>query len=227
MSKIKKLHIDIVSDLACPWCYIGFKRLQKAITKLRDDYDISHRWLPYELFPTFPPNGVERKHHMASLFGSHAKAKSILSNIARVGREEGLELNFDRIAVSVNTYRLHRILWKAHESNTQDEVAIAFFEAFFVKGINLADEGNIITLMQDFGWSKAQTIDFLHGSEGEKFVNAEKKKSLQLGIRSVPYYILNSEHGISGAQTTTVFESCIREFAHSSTQEFESHIIIH
>lgn len=106
------VQIDIISDLVCPWCYIGRKRLAEAIAGL-PDLETHIRWQPFELFPRIPVAGVDRHSQMADVFGSAQRRDTIFAQVAQAGQGEGLDFRFDTIPVSPNTFPLHRLLWKA------------------------------------------------------------------------------------------------------------------
>lgn len=218
MTTIKKLHIDIIADIACPWCYIGMHRLERAIANVRDTIEVTHRWVPFELFPALPAHGMERTRHMISLFGSRSKMKSVFDHVQEVGRNEGIELNFDRITVSINTFDLHRLIWKAAHYQNQHEVAKAFFTAFFTEGINLAERESIVAVMTRVGWTPQQTHQFLNSNEGAAEVISERQLNMSRGVTAVPHYIINHHYSITGAQPINVFEELLIKASASQHQ---------
>ena len=110
-----KLKIDIVSDVVCPWCVIGFKNLQKAMIELQKEIEFEINWKPYELHPEIPENGYDKKLYMQQKFGDHAGSFSPYKQIEELGKELGFEFNFSKSERIPNTFRAHRLLWKARE----------------------------------------------------------------------------------------------------------------
>ena len=209
---MKPVHIDIISDLVCPWCYIGRKRVGDALAQW-PQLPVQIQWQPFELFPQLPPAGVERQAHMAQLFGSAQKRDAIFAHVAAAGRADGLDLKFRGITVSPNTFDLHRLVWKAYPAGFQDDLVNAFFRAFFTQHRDLSQPATLIDIMAAFGWSAAATRRFLDTDEGRAEVQARRLLYRQFGVSSVPFYIINNTLTISGAQPTDVFVAAIRKAA--------------
>jgi len=206
------VQIDIISDLVCPWCYIGRKRLAKAVALL-PDLETRIRWQPFELFPAIPLTGTERHTQMTAVFGSAQRRDGVFTQVAEAGRAEGLDLRFDTIPVSPNTFALHRLLWKADQEGFQDELAEALFHAFFTDNRDLTQADQLSDLLEPFGWSPAQTRQFLASDEGREITRDRQRLYRYIGITSVPTYIFNNQLTLVGAQPPEQFARAINRAA--------------
>lgn len=193
------VQIDILSDLVCPWCYIGRRRLSEALT-LMPAVETRIRWQPFELFPQIPVSGVERHAHMAQVFGSARRRDAIFAQIAHTGQAEGLALRFDTIRRSPNTFSLHRLLWKAGQEGYQDSLALALFQAFFTENRDLTQPDQLAAVLELFGWSTTQLDRFLLSDEGAATVRHQQRLYRLAGITSVPTYLFNNQVILVGAQ---------------------------
>ena len=137
--------IDVVSDVVCPWCFIGKRRLEKAVA-LVPDIAVEVRWRPYQLAPDLPAAGIPRDQYLTQKFGSLDRVKANFARIAAVGAEDGIDFAFDRITVSPNTLNAHRLVLWARSGGHQDAVVEALFNAYFVEGRNLADISTLIEI---------------------------------------------------------------------------------
>src|SRR6187399_1680124 len=125
------IQIDVVSDVVCPWCYIGKRRLEKAIDAVSDQFDFEVNYHPFELNPTIPQEGLNQKEYLTSKFGGKARYDQLIGNTTSVAASEGLAFNFNKQAISPNTRNMHRIIRLAAEHGRQKQVVEAFFKAYF------------------------------------------------------------------------------------------------
>src|ERR1017187_2103218 len=116
------LHVDILSDLICPWCYVGKRRLEKAIAAPDRQHEVRVRWLPFQLNPTMPNEGISRRDYRIKKFGSWERSQELDAKVVAVGKEEGIHFAFDRIERTPNTLDAHRLIWLADEQGVQDAV---------------------------------------------------------------------------------------------------------
>jgi predicted DsbA family dithiol-disulfide isomerase len=161
------LHIDIYSDVICPWCYVGKRRLEQAL-KAWDGVPVNIRWRPFQLNPTMPRNGMDRRQYLDAKFGGSAAAQAIYDQVSRAGAEEGIPFAFERIARTPNTFAAHRLIWLAGHQGKQDEVVEMLFRQYFLEG---GDIGNIETLAQaaaDTGLDRATIKIFLASNGGSR-----------------------------------------------------------
>jgi len=204
------LHIDIYSDVICPWCYVGKRRLERAL-KTWDGVPVDIRWRPFQLNPTMPHNGMDRRQYLDAKFGSSAAAQTIYDQVSKAGTEEGIPFAFERIARTPNTFVAHRLVWLAGYQGKQDEVVEMLFRRYFVEG---GDIGKIETLSQaaaDAGLDRAAVETFLAGDGGIEAVQAEEAAGHHMGIRSVPYFVVNGVNALSGAQPPEQFLAAFRQ----------------
>jgi len=210
-----KITIDIVSDVVCPWCYIGKRRIEKAMTQLSDQFEFEVSYLPFELNPTTPSAGLNQKDYLTKKFGSEEKYNQITQHVTAIAAEEGLSFDFEMQKVSPNTRDAHRILWYAKREGKQLALKEAFMNAYFEKGVDLTKRENLIELSEKAGLSPEKVSTLLNSEEGLVEVIQSEELNHQRGISGVPYYIINNQYGISGAQTADVF---VRAFSEIGSQ---------
>ena len=187
--------IDVWSDPICPWCFIGKRRLAKAVEGL----DVQVVWRPFQLNPQMPREGMPRAAYRAAKFGSLDRSRELEARVADVGRDEGIAFAFDRIATTPNTFDAHRVLRRALRTGAQDVVAEALFRAYFLEGRDLGDPA----VLADLGGGP------LAGDEEAEEVRREEAEGRALGIQGVPFFVIDRRLGLSGAQPADVLRSAI------------------
>ena len=195
----RALRVHVYSDVICPWCYVGKRRLERAL-KAWDGVPVNIRWRPFQLNPTMPRNGMDRRQYLDAKFGSPAAAQAIYGQVAAAGVEEGIPFAFERIIRTPNTFAAHRLIWLAGHHDKQDEMVDMLFRQYFLEG---GDIGTIETLSQaaaHAGLDRAAIETFLAGDEGGEAVQEEEAAGHRVGIRSVPYFVFNGAKALSGAQ---------------------------
>lgn len=200
-----KIKVDVVSDVVCPWCYIGKRRLEKAIDSLQDKYDFEITYHPFELNPGMPLEGVNQKEYLSAKFGGAEQYEKITSRTVSVAAEEGLQFDFNKQKVSPNTRNAHRIIQYAQQEEKQPEVKEAFMKAYFEDGVDLSKKENLTDVAVKAGLSKENVDKLLSGNDGLAEVVHAEQELQKLGITGVPFYIINSKYGVSGAQPTSSF----------------------
>jgi predicted DsbA family dithiol-disulfide isomerase len=196
-----KATLDIVSDVVCPWCYIGKRRLAQALDLLGPEVAVQVRWKPYELNPTMPPDGMERKAYYARKFGSGEYAQQLIANITANARNDGLAMDYAGIARVPNTRNAHRLIWFAGRFDLQDSVVDGLFEAYFVAGRDIGKLTVLAAIAVTAGLDGESVEGFLAGDEALDVVQAEEKQARQSGIQGVPAFLLNGRYLFSGAQS--------------------------
>lgn len=204
MSK-PKIKIDVVSDVVCPWCYIGKRRLEKAVDLLKDKYEFELEYHPFELNPEMPLEGTDQKNYLTNKFGGEEQYQQITNRVTAVAVEEGLHFDFGKQKVSPNTRDAHRIIQLAKQDGKQLEVKEALMNAYFVEGIDISKKENIIDVVANVGLLKEKVEQFLSTDEGIREVVLAENELQKLGITGVPFYIINNQYGVSGAQPTESF----------------------
>lgn len=212
------IRIEIVSDVVCPWCYIGKRRLEKAIDSLSGEMDFEIVYLPFELNPGIPPEGLDQKKYLVQKFGSEDRYHQLTRHVATVAAEEGLTFHFDKQKITPNTRDAHRLLWFARPFNRQPQLKEALMQAYFQEGVDLSKKENLLSLAIGCGLDPTSTITFLNSDEGKKEVTEQENESYTRGVSGVPFYIINDRYGISGAQAPQTFVNALRQISHEVTQ---------
>ena len=208
------LTIDVVSDVMCPWCWIGKRRLAKAL-ELVEGVPVSVRWRPYQLDPTLPPEGKDRRRYLEEKFGGPDRAAEIYARIGEAGAAEGLPMALDAIAVSPNTLDAHRLVrWAANEGeDTQERVVEMLFEAFFAKAENIAEHDVLVRIAEDAGMQAKVVRDLLATDADRAATLEEIAKAQAMGVQGVPCYILADRYAVTGAQDPETLANAIRQVA--------------
>jgi predicted DsbA family dithiol-disulfide isomerase len=203
--------IEIWSDVVCPWCYIGKRRLERALDQLNGAAEARIIWRPFQLNPTMPKAGMDRRVYLEAKFGGPAAMKTIQDRVAAVGALEGIEFAFDRIARTPNTMDAHRLIWLAHREGKQDEAVEELFHAYFVEGLDIATPEGLLVPAGRAGLDREKTRAFLQSEEGLAEVREEESRGHRLSIRGVPYFLFNGATAVSGAQPVETFVSTINQ----------------
>lgn len=191
--------LEIFSDTVCPWCYIGKRRLERAL-RLRPQPALVRRWRAFQLNPGLPASGMDRRQYMVAKFGSLERAQRLYDAVSRVGAQEGIKFDFDRIARTPNTVRSHRLLYAAGEEDKQPELLEFIFAAYFTQGRDIGDAEVLSALGQEAGLSAAAITDALTDGGRLDAAMTEDLQSRRIGINGVPFFVFNGRFGLSGAQ---------------------------
>ncbi len=202
------LTIDVVSDVVCPWCFIGKRRLEAAL-RLRPDVPVVINWRPYQLDGTIPPEGMARAAYMQGKFGSAEKVAEIHARITAVGAAEGIAFAFERITRSPNTLDAHRLIRWAHGLDRQEAVVEALFRGFFIDGRDLSDRDTLIAIGAECGIDAAMLHEFYETEADIDTVQDEIATAGRLGIRGVPFFIFGGTHAVSGAEAPETLANAI------------------
>jgi predicted DsbA family dithiol-disulfide isomerase len=208
MNKEKVIRIDVVSDVVCPWCYIGKRRLEKAIedTQVSDNVQVKNTeiiYRAYQLDPSVPKQGLDFQTYMENRFGAGFVSK--FHQVEQVAQMEGLDFDFASLPKAINTFTLHRILTIALQDGIQKEVKEAFMKAYFIDKQDLTQENILIELLGKYGWSAEKTLRVINSDVATDEVKEEMNYYRQLGVTGVPFFIFNQKYAVSGAQPTAVF----------------------
>jgi predicted DsbA family dithiol-disulfide isomerase len=206
-----RIKIDVVSDVVCPWCYIGKRRLEKAINRLKDEFDFEVEYHPFELNPDMRKEGRNQKEYLLEKFGGEEKYNQIRNHITGVAAQEGLKFDFGKQKISPNTLDAHRLIAFAKRKGKQHEMKEALMSAYFEKGIDLTQIQNLTEVAYQLGMDAKAVESFLNGDELAAEVKREEKLNYQRGISGVPFYIINDKYGVSGAQATEIFVKALTE----------------
>ena len=206
-----KLRIDIVSDVVCPWCVIGFINLQKAIKELNDRIEFEISWKPYELHPEIPQNGYDKKLYLEQKFGNSYGRQSPYKQIEEIGSSLGFEFNFSKTKRIPNTFNAHRLLWKAEKDGLQTELSQALFKAYFTDGRDVGSIEVLSDIAHEVGMKKLETKEFLNSKEGGQETADEEMSFIEKSIGAVPTYFINNKYIIQGGQEPETFISFLNK----------------
>jgi predicted DsbA family dithiol-disulfide isomerase len=205
------MQIEIYSDVVCPWCFIGKRRLEQALERIGAAQRVQVRWRPFQLNPTMPKGGMDRRTYLQAKFGGAEALHRIEDRVAKAGEADGIEFALDRIERTPNTFDAHRLIWFAEQQGCQDEVVEALFHSYFTKGREIGNLDSLAEIAADCGLNREKVERFLASGRAVQEVRAEEAAGHRLGIRGVPYFVLNGSNSISGAQPPDVFVSALQQ----------------
>lgn len=202
------ISIDIVSDVVCPWCFVGKRKLDKALQAF-PKARIEIRWRPYQLDPTIPPGGVDRKAYLEGKFGDPARIAQIHERLTAVGRDLGIAFAFDKIARSPNTLDAHRLIRWAHSIGRQTEVKEDLFRLYFVEGVDIGDRAILTRVAGANGLDVDVVARLFEEGADVAAVREEIASAVRLGVTGVPFFIFDSKFAVPGAQEVDVLVAAI------------------
>lgn len=208
------LHIDIASDIVCPWCFIGLRRLSAAIDLIRQDdpdFTCRKRWLPFFLNPDTPPEGEPYLPFLVRKFGSLEQVEAMSERIRGVGRAHGLEFAFEKMSVRANTLDAHRLVHWAQLQGDAERLVEGLFVASFQQGENMGDRAVLCRVAAEAGYDAAAAGAWLASDQGREAVLAEERAVRALGVTSVPTFIIDRRHAVVGAEDPVVLAEAIRQ----------------
>jgi predicted DsbA family dithiol-disulfide isomerase len=214
MSAKQSITVDVVSDVVCPWCFIGQKRLDKAAAVL-PDIDVDIRWRPYQLDPTIPPEGKDRRQYMIDKFGSEERIRQIHERIEGLGVVEGIDFAFNEIKVAPNTLDAHRVIrWAgAAGPDIQNRLVRRLFQLNFEQGANVGDHAVLIDAAREAGMDASVVETLLPTDADVEAVRAEIATASRMGITGVPCFLLEGKYAVMGAQEAETIADAIRQVA--------------
>jgi predicted DsbA family dithiol-disulfide isomerase len=195
--------LEIFADTVCPWCFIGKRRLMRALTQ-RPQENLTLRWRAFQLNPGMPMAGIDRSQYMTAKFGSLERAQRVFENVARVGRNEGIDFRFDLVRRTPNTLRSHRLVQAATRIGRESLLLDRLFRAYFSEGVDIGDAETLVHLAEEVGLPGDIAHSAVDGLPEIDTALNEDFQSRRLGITGVPYFIFNGRFGLSGAQEPEV-----------------------
>ena len=199
--------IDVISDVVCPWCFIGKRNLERALETWREKYPEEMpvvRWHPFQLNPQLPASGVPRKQYLEDKFGGPQRAKEIYSRVSAAGQRAGIDFAFDSIEVQPNTIDAHRLLHRAGEQGRQDAMAEVIFRRYFLEGADLTDTQTLADIAQQAGMDRDETAAYLASDVDRDLIEEQDRRARAIGVEGVPFFIFNQRLALSGAQPPEV-----------------------
>ncbi|MGI9488830.1 MAG: DsbA family oxidoreductase [Geminicoccaceae bacterium] len=201
--KERTIQVDMVADLACPWCYLGLIRLDKA-RAMRPALKVELRWWPYMLNPQLPRDGMDRRTYLRAKFGGDAKASQVYERIEDAGRQEGMAFAFDKIRRTPNTVAAQRLILLAQDQGRGDMMIRALFKAFFEEGVDIGDAGEVRRLGEVAGIVPGEIDALFSGDAHSADIHRGHQRAEMMGVQGVPVYIVDQEYVIAGAQAPEV-----------------------
>ncbi len=198
------MRIDIFSDVICPWCFIGKRRLERALRD-RPQGDVEIHWRAFQLNPDMPVQGMDRQTYLQTKFGGPERAAQIYETIRQNGAKEGIDFQFEKIGTTPNTGRAHRLVRYGSERGVSGALVERVFTGYFYNGENVGDTEVLATMAADVGLDREETIAFLDGNDGVADVLAESRFAYENGINGVPCFIFDRHYALAGAQEPEAF----------------------
>ena len=206
------IEIDVISDVRCPWCDIGKRRLEKALAMLPGS-EVDVRWRPVQLDHTIPETGMDRQAYLRNKFGSDAEAAQIYEPVRAAGRAESIPFEFEKIEISPNTLNAHRVIRWAMAEGVQDEVVERLFQLYFIEGANLTDKQVLADAAVEAGIDRAVVEHLLAGDTDKAETQNEIARIQQMGVTGVPAFIIGNRYAVMGAREPEIIAQAIQEVA--------------
>ncbi len=216
----KTLNVDVVSDVVCPWCYIGKRRLESALAEI-GDVDVQVKWHPFFLNPWVPREGISRDAYLTKKFGSVEAYNSVAGRVVEAARSEGLEYHPDLVKRQPNTTDCHRLIHWADASGKSGDVKQRLMELYFKEGGDLTDREVLVSAAADCGLDPDLVRQRLATDEDVELVSQQAQAAANAGVSGVPTFILGKKYGISGAQPAEQLAAAIRQVAEEMSAQPE------
>lgn len=211
---MKTLQIDIVSDVVCPWCAIGYGNLNAALSQLESDVQAKINWHPFQLNSHMPKQGQDIGEHLVEKYGlTDEQRKANQDRIKTAGEAAGFTFNFGERSRIYNTFDCHVLLTLAAQMDKQTELKLALFNAYFTQGLDISDTSVLLRVCEEVGIQSTQAEQALRDSSLIEQVKQEEEHFKSMGIQSVPAFIVNQKYLISGGQPIESFKQALLEIA--------------
>ncbi|WP_269582126.1 DsbA family oxidoreductase [Roseibium sp. Sym1] len=199
MTEAAPITVDVVSDVMCPWCYIGKRRLEAALRKV-PQLNVLVRWHPFQLDATLPAAGKDRQQYLSDKFGGLERAGAVYSQIRAAGKEEGIDFAFEDIKLSPNTLDCHRLILWSRDDDLQDEVVERLFKAYFLDGEDLTKSSTLVRISKEAGMQYDLVEQLLETETDLDKVVAQIRNAQESGITGVPCFIIDGRFVLAGAE---------------------------
>lgn len=214
MSSSTPLMIEVVSDVVCPWCFIGQRRLERAIALVREeqpDFQYVIRWRPFFLNPDTPPEGEPYLPFLIQKFGGRERVEAIWQRINDVGATLGIDYQFEKIQVRANTLQAHRLIHWAQQQGDASVLVERLFAAQFEQGANVSDKAILANVAATCGYERAQVLAYLDSDEDKALILQMEQEARTWGVNSVPTFIFDRKSGVQGAEEPRVLANEIKQ----------------
>ena len=202
------MEIQVWSDVICPWCYIGKRRLEKALRAF--DHEVTVRFHAYQLDPTPVPRPLPIKTAMAAKFGGADRAEQMFAHVAGIAAGDGLRLDFDR-AIAANTFDAHRLIAWATTQGRQADMVDGLQRAHFSDGVDVGSHPALAAVAGSIGLDEPAALAYLSSRAGTDAVEADLNEARELGITSVPTFVIDHKYAVQGAQEAAVLRTALEE----------------
>lgn len=199
------MDVTIISDTICPWCYVGKRRFERALSS-RDNVEVNIEWRAFQLNPDMPAEGMDRHKYMVRKFGSPERVKEIFDAITAAGNGVGISFAFDKIARTPNTVGSHRLIAMAGANGRQDAVVEVLFRRYFEDAEDIGDLDVLVDAGVEAGLDAEGLRRYLESQEGAEAVLRENEAAHKVGISGVPCFIFDNKYAVSGAQEAEIFQ---------------------
>lgn len=213
MSEPVTIAVDFISDIACPWCYLGKRRLDAAAAQLAGEVTLLRRWRPFLLDPTVPAGGLPYRAYLVAKFRDAGALDAAHARLAALGAEVGIAYDFAAISRRVDTLDAHRVMLWAEEAEVADAAAEALFRRQFVTPEDLSDPTVLAAAAAEAGLDGDEVADWLATDVDRDRVRADVAEMQRIGVSGVPFMIFEGKYAISGAQETDTLVAALREMA--------------
>lgn len=205
------IRIEAIVDTICPWCYIGKKRLEKALSREKLDNMIVH-WRPFLLNPDMPSGGIDRKLYLSAKFGGADSAARVYKAIEDAGAAVGIPFRFDEIKVTPDSTDSHRLIYKVSTERPAvgNDLVEDIFVAYFLEGLDIGDLDLLADIAVRHGEDRNEIMEYLASDMDREFVGQENRVAHQMGVTGVPCFLFNNRHALSGAQEPDILQRMIR-----------------
>jgi len=183
--------VEDFSDVICPWCFIGKRRLEKAIAA--QEHEVRIGWLPFQLDPTMPKEGISRKEYRTAKFGSWERTLELDVRVVAVGDAEGIHFAFDGIERTPNTLDAHRLIWLADKEGVQNAVVEALFRVYFTDGRDIGDRKVLLDVVAEAGLNRHKAEGVLDSDDGLEAIREAHEQARRVGVEGVPFFIVNGK----------------------------------
>jgi len=205
---MKKLDVTVVSDVICPWCFIGSRRLGRVLSGLKD-VEASVEYRPFLLDPTIPEEGADLRERLKRKYG--AQAEGMFDRVEAAAREENIPLDFSKVRRTPSTVNAHTLIRHAKEKGTQVALAEALYEAYFLKGLDIGKTSELDKIALKHGFKPEETARLLSDKAERERTLRDAQGAAESGVEGVPFFVFNDKFAFSGAQPEEVFHDAIRQ----------------
>ena len=214
MSSKTPLVIEVVSDVVCPWCFVGLRRLERAIALVRDelpDFQYELRWRPFFLNPDTPIEGEPYLPFLVQKFGGRARVEEILQRIRDVGATLGIDYRFEKIEVRANTLMAHRLIHWAQQQGDASRLVEGLFKAQFEQGRNIGDAAVLADIAVACGYERSEVLAYLVSEQDVSLIQNMEQESRSWGIAAVPTFVFDRKAGVEGAEAPSILATEIKQ----------------